>query len=136
MRMVVQEIEEKKATLLLSVVTFIEVLDVAKSGNAAHEFRQFLKRSNVLLADVDPKVAVKAAEIREKAIKKSQKIKTPDAIIIATAIVHSANVLHSFNMQGLSGSQIVDGLKISQPLLISGQRGMSLEIDNNEGERQ
>ena len=74
-------------------------------------------------------IAQKAEEIRSRALTtgpKSQRrnIRTPDAQIIATAFIQQADVLHSLEPKhhNLSGSSIVDGLKIMPPCLATGQK--------------
>lgn len=121
MRLVVQEITGGKANLLLSVVTYIEVLNIAQSGTAAIQFRQFLKGDNVFLAQVDRRVAELATGIREAACNDGMNIKTPDAIIMATAINYSASVLHSFDMKKHNGRPLARGMKIMSPQPLSGQ---------------
>ena len=120
MESVVNDIAGNKATLLLSVITYAEILDTARSGNAAQLFRAFCKRSSVFLAGVNLRIAEKAAEIRERGEKVGRKIKTPDAFIMATAIVHAATVLHSFDMVNLNGSPIVENLWICGPVKLQG----------------
>lgn len=95
------------------------MLEIGDSEEAARLFRQFVKRSNVVLVDVTPTIAEKAAVLRKRAMEErkvrqpqNNKLKTPDAIIAATAIVFDVNVLHSYDpdLCNLSGDVILDGL--------------------------
>lgn len=127
--LVVEEIRKKSSLLFVSVVTYTEVLEAKHTKKQMEAFSQFLKRSNVVTVDASIAIAQKAAVIRSKGLKipkKGQKlgISTTDATIMATAILRSADVLHSLEPQhlNLSGSPIVDGLKISLPHPLSGER--------------
>lgn len=65
MGLVIEEVERDKAKLIVSTIVYTEVLAHGPARDAALEFRQFLNRSNVYLANVDPRVAERAVEIRE-----------------------------------------------------------------------
>jgi hypothetical protein len=120
---VVGEIDSAQANLIVSVTAYSEVLAAKHTDEQMNQFRRFLKRSNVLVADNTVQIAEKAGEIRGKGLAENRKIKTPDATYLATAILFQADVLHSLDlgMLSLSGSPIVDGLRISSPKPASGQ---------------
>lgn len=120
---VVQEIDDKAATLVVSVVAHTEVLRAKHSDEQIKKFRDFLARSNVLVIDVDLRVSEKAEEIRSKALPTGRKIKTPDAQHLATAIIYRVDVFHTLDdkLLNLNGSALVDGLVISKPIAKSGQ---------------
>jgi predicted nucleic acid-binding protein len=127
--LVVEEIRKKTSTLLVSVVTYAEVLEAKHTKRQMDAFSQFLKRSNVVTVDASIGIAQKAAEIRSKGLKfpkRGQKlgISTTDATIMATALMRHADVLHSLEPQhiNLSGNPIVFGLKIAKPGPLSGAR--------------
>jgi predicted nucleic acid-binding protein len=133
---VLSEIYAKRSTLIVSVVTYTEVLSAKHTTKQRNAWEGFLKRSNVLRVDVTFPVAQKAEEIRSRALltgpkSRIRKIKTPDAQIIATAIIQKADVLHSLEPlhTNLSGHQIVDGLKISPPCLATGQMTLLTPLD-------
>lgn len=126
---VLTEIYAKRSTLIVSVVTYTEILSAKHTKRQRDAWDGFLKRSNVLRVDVTFPIAQKAEEVRSRALitrpkSEQRKIKTPDVQIIATAIIQQADVLHSLEPQhlNLSGSQIVDGLKIALPCLATGQK--------------
>lgn len=124
---VLAEIHANRATLIMSVVTHMEILETKHSQKQQEAWEGFLKRSSVLRVDVTFPIADKAKQIRERglAVPKSRqrKIKVPDATVIATAIIQQADVLHSLDTDliNLSGSAVVDGLRITLPCLATGQ---------------
>ena len=124
---VLNEIYANRSTLIMSVVTHTEILDAKHTPKQLAAWEGFLKRSSVLRVDATFPIADKAKQIRNRGLEgpKSQqrKIKTADATIIATAILQQAVVLHSLEPRhlNLSGSTIVDGLKITLPCLFTGQ---------------
>ena len=129
----VDDVHANRAIPITSVVTYTEMLRARHTAKQIKAFDDFLKRSNVVRVEVSFAIAQKAEEIRSKAItlfKKGQQrtIKTPDAQIIATAILQKANVLHSLEPQhcNLSGHSVVDGLLITLPRDLSGQKTLNL----------
>lgn len=123
---VLDEILTGKADLVLSITIRMEILDVVESPQLRSDLTEFLKRSNIMVVNVDPPVADQVISIRYAAHNgdPSRNVKTPDAQIIATAMLYGADVLHSYDEKvlNLSGSDIVGGLKIVKPCLINGQR--------------
>lgn len=118
--LVVSEIDAGAAILLMPVIAYSEVLEAYYTPAQISRFRQFLERSNVEVANITKPIAEKAGQIRNRGLtaKPKRSIKTPDATFIATAIVYKANVLHTLEEGGwaaFSGSDMVDGLKISKP---------------------
>lgn len=133
---VLEEVYSKRSVLIVSVVTYTEILKAKHSQKQRDAWEGFLKRSNVLRVDVTFPIAQKAEEVRSRGITMSKKheernIKTPDAQVIATAIVQRADVLHSLEPKHLamSGGPIVDGLKITKPCLATGQMTFLEPID-------
>lgn len=130
-RATLAESEAGKLTLLMSAVCFAEVLDIADSPDAGTKIRAYAKRKNVFRADLDFRIAEKAAEIRKRSIdanargERIRKIRTPDALIAAIALIYRATVLHSFDDALLKASKtpIVDGLEIRHPRSLSDAEG-------------
>ena len=127
--LVVDEIDKNKAILVVSVLVVPEVLETKMTDDQKAKFNSFLQRSNVQLIATTLAIAQKARGIRDKGAAEGRKIKTPDATIIATAIVQRCDVLHSLDDRGsgplkLNGSPIVDHLRITKPMPLSGQRGI------------
>jgi predicted nucleic acid-binding protein len=124
--LVVGEIDSGRANLILSVVTYSEILESKYNKEQLNKLDSFLQRSNVITVDTTRPIAQKAAQIRDAGLSEKRKIRTPDATIIATAILHKAHVLHTLDdgILNLNGTRIVDGLAITRPFLKSGERGL------------
>ncbi|MBI3465125.1 MAG: PIN domain-containing protein [Planctomycetes bacterium] len=126
--LVVDEIDREKepANLIISVTTFSEILESKHTSEQIEKLGRFLLRSNVISVDTTFPIAQKASQIRNAGLKEGRKIKTPDAMIIATAVLLRADVLLSLDdvMLKLSESPIVDGLRITLPRPLSTQRGL------------
>jgi predicted nucleic acid-binding protein len=130
---ILEEIHKFKATLIVAVTTYTEILRAKHTDEQIELFDRFLQRSNVIKVDTTFQIAQKAERIRSRAIETAKKhekrnIKTPDATIIATAIVYGADVLHSMEPRHhkLSESDIVDGLRIMLPQDLSGQKMLDI----------
>jgi predicted nucleic acid-binding protein len=124
--LVIDEIDGDKANLILSVTTFTEILESKYTAEQLDKLNRFLLRSNVIKVDTTFHIAQKASQIRNAGLAVGRKIKTPDATVLATAILFKANVLHSLDEHhlNLNGSPIVDGLCITLPQLLGGQRAL------------
>lgn len=119
--------------LMLSVTTYTEILTAKHTKEQLETLDKFLMRSNIMRIETTFQIAKKAEQIRSRGLTqptKSQirKIRTPDATIIASAIIFGADLMHSLEPKhhSLSGSSIVDGLKITMPQDPSGQRMLSI----------
>ena len=64
--LILQDIDSGKNVLLVSVVCCAEVLDRAGESTAGTQFREFVKRSNVIVANVDWRIAERAAVFRHR----------------------------------------------------------------------
>ncbi len=117
-----------KNMIFTSVITLIEVLESKMSPDQRELFRKTFLSSNHVLYDVDPPIAHKAREFRERVKVETQKIlTTPDAIHLATASIYGAHEVHTFDdgqkeqkskyigMLELSGRTCVGGLMICKP---------------------
>lgn len=124
--LVVREIDGARASLILSVMTYSEILESKYNNDQLNKLDMFLRRSNVIKVDTTIPIARKAAQIRDVGLREKRKIRTPDATIIATAILHKAHVLHTLDegILSLNGTKIVDGLPITVPCLKSGDRSL------------
>ncbi|MCX7428505.1 MAG: PIN domain-containing protein [Planctomycetia bacterium] len=126
MNLVVGDIDSGKAVLVVSVTTATEMLETKHTPEQWERFQKCLNRSNVILADITLAIAELASRIRADAQTQGRRLQTPDAQIIATAITYRVDALHSLDphMLGLNGSPIVNGMRITQPLLLDGQQGL------------
>lgn len=112
-RSVFHEIEDGRLQLAVSALVHAEVLESTTPADAMQKFRAFMNDAEMVdVIAVDVPIAEKAREIRDRALKK---IKTPDAIHLATAIIGGAGVFHTFDrgLLSLSGADEVDGLVIT-----------------------
>ena len=126
---VVEQIDDGRVNLILPVTCYSELLESRFTPDQLKSIDEWMKRSNIVLANTTQIVAQKARDIRSKALTKKPhpvSIKQPDAIVMATAIVFDADVLHTFDekMLNLGGSEILEGLKVTPPMDISGQRAL------------
>jgi len=117
---IVEEIDQRKANLLVPVTAYSEVLEAKHTPQKMEQFKKFLERSNVTVADTTKAIAEKAGQIRSRGLqaKPARKIKTPVATFMATAIIYGAHVFHTLEDQQLpllSKTTIVDGLEICSP---------------------
>ncbi len=99
--------------LLVSTLLYVEVLDSDIQPEAINLLDKFMQnRKRVTAMAVNSDIAKKAQSIRNQV---SLRLKTPDAIHIATAIVGGASVLHTFDKRllNLSEDNKVDGLAIT-----------------------
>ncbi len=95
-----QQVDEGEIILMTSVIALTEVLSAKISPEAAMQFRDFFKRRNVRLIEVNTRLALLAREIRDYYQKNSQKgftVGTPDAIHLASAILWKADEFHTFD---------------------------------------
>jgi predicted nucleic acid-binding protein len=129
-REILQDIADEKIVLIVSAVVAAEVLDRAGESKAGTMFREYTRRPNIVRANLDFRVAERAAKIRERAVaalkdgKLSKGVKAPDALVVATALHHRVDVLHTFDpvLLELDGSPVVESLRITKPTSLSGQQ--------------
>ena len=125
---VAQEIHKGKKVLITSVQTQTEVLESRMGSTEYSRFEAFLNRSNVQSVPIDGRIASLAGKIRDHYLQTGLKIKTPDAIHLATAILYRAAVFHTFDNEDLirlSGNVMNYNLLIEKPK--SGQLGLQLK---------
>jgi predicted nucleic acid-binding protein len=91
----------------ISVITEIEALSWHAPDEVYEEIvEDFVKNSNVL--PLSPKVVSQCIELR-----RSKKIKTPDAIIAATAIVHNLTLITSdSDFKNIQHLRLIDPVNI------------------------
>jgi predicted nucleic acid-binding protein len=118
-----QSVKQEKTNLLVSAVSFAEVLDKAGESNAGTQFQGFVKQPSVIVANVDIRVGLLAKTIRETAISAvarqeiPKSVSIPDALIAATAVIYRAEELHTFDpvLISIDGWPVLRGLKIGRP---------------------
>lgn len=126
--LVATEIDAGRACLLVPVTAFAEILDAKNTPEQMAQFRAFLNRSNVYVADTALSIAEKAGQIRSRTIcdTSAHKVRTADSLFIATAIVFRATVFHTLDTRllPLNGSPLVDNLAIAIPAVWRGPRSL------------
>ncbi len=109
---VVSMVDGGNYKLLVSAILYVEVLETKMSQHTIDKFNEFMRRiETITIMAVDLTVAKKAQSLRDRI----PKLKTPDAIHIATAIVGGAKVFHTFDdlLLDLSKQSEVDNLIIT-----------------------
>ncbi|HZP21989.1 MAG TPA: PIN domain-containing protein [Terriglobales bacterium] len=109
--------EINESLLFTSAVTRGEIYFGKLDLNQKNMYARLMRRSNVQEVDADPRVMDRASAIREYHEARKQKVKTPDAIHLATAVLYRADEFHT--MDGLQK----DGSKHRKLLALSGDVG-------------
>jgi predicted nucleic acid-binding protein len=104
------------STLVISEVTKgpKEADPPPMSESDERTFESYLESPFVTLVSVDPAVARLAATIRRE----HEKLKTPDAVMVATAIVAGAQTLYTYDADDLlplNGDATIGGLRVLKP---------------------
>ena len=117
----------RTAVIMTSTMTLIEVLSSSLNEDQEKRFRLSFRPQDHLLYEVDPPIALKARDFRQRLLKhKSGKtLSTPDAIHLATAVIYKANWFVTFDdgkkdkrhigLLELSKDECVDGIEICRP---------------------
>jgi predicted nucleic acid-binding protein len=121
---------EKKVIIVTSTITYVEVLSSHMNEDQERSFRRSFRTQHHIARDVDPPVALKAREFREKLLshKSGKTLATPDAIHLATASIYRAefwtfdegNKGHHLGLIELNGEDRIDRLTICKPYLNQG----------------
>jgi hypothetical protein len=130
----VRQVHNNQIILITSVVTDTEVLRSRMSAEALAKWEGVFRRRNVKMIAQDLRVGRKGSQIRDCFYQIDIKIKTPDAIHLATAILYEADVLQTLDGAGptkkpsdmirLDGHACVDGLKIVTPATTNKQMSL------------
>lgn len=122
--LIVDEIDKKEACLLVSAAVYVEVQKGKFDTSQWNQYRDFLRRSNVIRADLTFAIADRARQLRELHLQRP--LKVMDAIILATACAHQTDVIHSFDPDFLQfEGNLPPGLpSVSVPVPYSRHRGL------------
>jgi predicted nucleic acid-binding protein len=125
---VVYEVENYNAVLFTSSITRTEIFTGQLTDEQKTKYALLMRRSNVQEVDPHQKITTRASQIREHYNQQtpSVKIKTPDAIHLATAINYRADEFQTLDglesggakktkLLALSGKTPVSGLRITHP---------------------
>lgn len=124
---IVKEVEEGKAIIVTSALTFAEVYASKLDEEQKQRYNSILKRPSMPPIDAHSSINIKASEIREYYNDLKKKITTPDAIHLATAILTGVDALHTFDEDDLiplSGDVMGHNLKICKPKTVQGIMGI------------
>jgi predicted nucleic acid-binding protein len=97
---VAREVTENRAILFTSAITNTEILQGTLTQDQKNKLADLMQRTNVQQISADARIADRASAIREHYNTRGIKIKTPDAIHLATAILYKADEMQT--MDGLS----------------------------------
>jgi predicted nucleic acid-binding protein len=124
---IVKDHFDRKVAIVTSTITLIEVLSSSLSEEEEKRFRLSFKPGDHLLYEVDPPIAFKARDFRERLLKNQdgKTLPTPDAIHLATAVICKADAFITFDegkknkryfgLLELNKDPRVDGLEICRP---------------------
>lgn len=128
---VVRELVEGDAVLVISAICDVEVVDLDVNDKTFELYGLIKRLPYVQTINVHQRIVEKARKVRsliriENNSRKNNKLAIPkaaDSIHLATAILAEASVLHTYDkgLLSLSGKQIVDGIRITEPRSLSGQ---------------
>jgi predicted nucleic acid-binding protein len=119
---------QKKNLIITSTLTFVEVLSSTLTEEQERRFRQSFRHQDHISYDVDPPVAMKAREFRQRFLNhpSGKTLATPDAIHLATAAIYNAEFLtldggkknsKYVGLLELNGHEAVEKLVIVRPSL-------------------
>ena len=97
---VAREVTENRAILFTSTLTNTEILQGSLAKEQRARLAALMQRTNVQQISADARITDRASAIREHYNTRGDKIKTPDAIHLATAIIYKADEMQT--MDGLS----------------------------------
>ena len=115
---VIAAVESGRATLIVSTVVLAEVLRPRYSAALLRLVDRIFELPGVFLADVTPAVARLASSLRAECFAETprRKLKTPDALILATAVLRcDAFYTLDRKLRKLKGRAFLRGLTVSQP---------------------
>lgn len=115
-REIIERSKRRDCRIMTSVITTVEVLQATIPAGVDTLFTGLVRR--ISRVGVDTKVAQLAHDIRNHYQKSGKKLKTPDALHLATAILHRADQFHTFDEDDLiplSGNVAGNKLVICKP---------------------
>jgi predicted nucleic acid-binding protein len=134
---------ELKNTIITSAITLIEVLSAKLTAAQEEQFQKTFRSPNHILYDVDPPIALKARQFRERFLNhpSGKGISTPDAVHLATASIFSVNEFHTFDdgqkdrktlgLLELSGDERIDKLVICKPVVPQTELGLTTTVPDD-----
>lgn len=136
---ILDDVHANRCVLMVPVTVYTEIVRAKHSAEQITAFDRFLDRSNVMTIEQSIGVARATERLRSRAVSmdldggkvkagQERSIKASDAAIIATAILYKADVIHSLEPKHiiLSGSPIVEGMRICKPVGPGGQLALGM----------
>ena len=114
---VIDLVDRREVTVITSSLIRSEVLDDATDPDLRRRLEDLFRRPSCVMVDVNRAISDKAGSLRSACRESGRRLRTPDAVFIATALLHRVDALHSFDDDHLSLSRRpeVDGLLICKP---------------------
>lgn len=100
------DLDKKRIALVIPSALFVELLPAHHPPSALANLFRVFQRDNVEVVDLTVPLARRVADVREKSIANGAKLKTLDAIYVATADFSGVDVLYSVDKKILKN----DGL--------------------------
>lgn len=95
------KIDNKEATLVTSVITLTEIGQTFITDDKYSLFRGLFKRPNIIAYNIDEDIATLAGKLRKHYNNTNlHKLRTPDAIHLATAMILKANEINTTDGSG------------------------------------
>lgn len=118
-RQIARENLEKKAIIVTSTLTFVEVLSANLTDDSERQFRKSFNSFDHTTYDLTPPIAMKARDFRQRGNAEGRALKTPDAIHLATAAIYKAEFwTFDDKLLRLNGSEVTDYLVIQRPMTV------------------
>jgi len=122
---------EKQVVIVTSTITYVEVLSSHMNEDQERSFRRSFRTQDHIARDVDPPIALKAREFREKLLahESGKTLATPDAIHLATASIYGAEFWtfddgnkdkRHLGLIELNGDERIDRITVCKPYLKQG----------------
>lgn len=97
-----EDLEKRRVSLAVPSALFVELIPSHHAPGALANFFRVLQRDNVEVVDLTVPVARRVADIRDRSMANGTKLKTLDAIYVATADFSAAEVLYTVDRKILS----------------------------------
>jgi len=101
-REIIEMTKRRDVAVVTSALTLAEVLPSKFPAGVFNLFDDLLKRTTFRIISMDRKIARLAGDLRVHYEKEERRLKTPDAIHLATAILNGVSEFHTFDAQLLS----------------------------------
>ena len=122
-RHLIRSIEDQRVAVVLSAILLVEVLNKTPEEEVRSKFREFVKHSNVVVANVDGRIASLAADVRDERLQAKRNnepscnLKIADAIVLSTAVLYKAEELYTFDRKllAVNKTHVAKSCRIIEP---------------------